>query len=133
MAERNYAFNAEYNFLTNRNIVLRPEQAIRDFDYVLEVAHDHALAMWGKGKAYNTLGRFEESIKWFRKALGVLEKEWTDPGISSFPKGKDSTTMKSISMSFVAINKDTKYLKYFQSAGIDISEDLKSAHQKLNI
>jgi len=120
VAEQNYAANAEYNFFKNRNIKLRPMQAIRDFKYVLDTTNDHALAMWGIGRAYQEMKKYAESEKWFLRTLNTIES------VDITYEGKENagdSTISSISKSFFVV-KNVIYSKYFEDAGIDVRKSL---------
>lgn len=121
VADVNYMFNLEYNFLTNRNIKCNPRQAIRDCDYVLERSLDHAMAMYTKARAYEELNDFAEAEKWYIKAIGVVQSKRcgneAETEYSEF-------SMESISKSFVVIDNNPAYGKRFKKAGIDLHECL---------
>lgn len=121
VAERNYAVNAEYNFFKNRNIKLRPMQAIKDFNYVLDTAKDNALAMYGIGCAYQEMKNYQEAEKWFLRTSNILES--SDITRREKENTVDSTT-GSISKSFFVAKKHIKYSKYFEDAGIDVRKCL---------
>ncbi|MFH0730467.1 MAG: radical SAM protein [Pseudomonadota bacterium] len=126
IAEQNYAANLDHNFLKNRNIRLRPIQAIRDFQYVLATTKNHALAMWGIGSSYQEIKAYKESEKWFLRALNIIESE---NGAYKADDNADDSTGRSISKSFFVVKK-TKYLQYFQNAGIDLLKCIEKVRQK---
>ena len=127
VAERNYECNARFNFFENRNIQLRPEQAIRDFDYVLERSIDNPLALYGKACAYERLGNDDEARRWLKRTLGVLEKAESE---SKEGNSYQANSMESISKSFVVIAGEIDYAKYFRQAGVDVRERLEGLQNR---
>jgi anaerobic magnesium-protoporphyrin IX monomethyl ester cyclase len=121
VAERNYAFNAEYNFFKNRNTKRRPLQAIRDFQYVLTTAEYNALAMYGIGCAYEEMGDYLGALEWFTKAMKVLEAE---NAISTKRENPDVSVVASISKSFFVVNSQIRYSKLFEANGINMHQRL---------
>ena len=126
VAERNYAANAEYNFFKNRNMKLRPVQAIKDFNYVLDTAGDNALAMYGIARAHQEMKNYQGAEKWFLQTLNILESTDNTQGEKEDPV---DSTMASISKSFFVVNRDIKYNKYFEGAGIDVPKCLEEVRQ----
>jgi radical SAM superfamily enzyme YgiQ (UPF0313 family) len=126
VAELNYSVNAEYNFFKNRNLKLRPEQAIKDFNYVLNTAGDNALAMYGIARAHQEMKDYEQAEKWFLKALNILESIDNTEGER---ENVVDSTIASISKSFFVVEKDIKYNKYFEGAGIDVRKCLEEVRQ----
>ena len=120
LAEKNYNVNIEYNFFHNRNLKHRPEQAIRDFNYVLDRAEDHAVGMYCMGIAYKTLGKYDEAERCLLKAIAVADASTGNAD----DKSMVDNGMESISKSFVVIGKDIKYAKYFKDGGIDLVKEL---------
>lgn len=129
VVEQNYAVNAEYNFFKNRNIKLRPEQAIRDFNYVLNTTKNHALAMWCIGCAYQEMKNYHDAEKWFIKTLNIIESTNI---IRDEKDYIDDSIINSINKSFFVIKKDVEYIKYFDNAGIDIHMYLEKFRKNLN-
>lgn len=125
IAERNYAFNAEYNFIKNRNLKLRPLQAIKDFQYVLNTAEHHALAMYGVGCAYEGMGDYPEAAKWFTKTLKVLELD----AAREKESGPRASVVASTSKSFFVVNRQIQYRKYFEAHGIDVRQRLEAVQR----
>ena len=123
VAERNYAFNAEFNFFRNRNIAQRPQQAIGDFEYVLRTAPRHPLAMYGLACAYETLGDMARSAEWLERALALVEAE----ALEEAAEAADASTAQSISKSFFVVSHAMRYVEYFQAQGVDLRQRLKRA------
>jgi radical SAM superfamily enzyme YgiQ (UPF0313 family) len=120
VAERNYEVNAHFNFFRNRNIAIRPDQAIRDFQYVLDRAPDNPLATHGIARSYRQTGDLDRAREWYRKTLALLA-DGEEHDLSNV----DETSMDSISKSFVVIRKSIPYLRYFRQAGIDVARELR--------
>ncbi len=115
ITESNYVANVEYNFFKNRNIKLRPMQAIRDFQYVLDTTNEHALAMYSIGKSYQEMKNYEEAERWFLLTLKI---------INSQNSINDKVHSGSINKSFF-LTKKINYSKYFENSNIDIAECLR--------
>ncbi|MBN1909677.1 MAG: cobalamin-dependent protein [Pirellulales bacterium] len=121
VAARNYAFNAEYNFMNNRNVTLNPEQAIRDFDYVLERSLDNPLAMYGKARSYEQMGDLDAAEIWYLRTAEALgtSREKHAPSYD-----KEDRRMGVVSNSFVVIRRQIEYNQYFEAAGVDVNQHL---------
>jgi tetratricopeptide (TPR) repeat protein len=70
----NYIANLRYNFLHNRNLERNPQQALRDYNYVIEMVPDHAVAHYASGLAHIQLGQYEFAEKSFRQADDLVEE-----------------------------------------------------------
>lgn len=103
----NYAANLKHNFINNRNLSCKPSQALRDFDYILELYADHAFAHYSRGVALRNMGRIEDA----RSAFVTAQKH--------------AIASKSIeSDKFVAniqiLDTSLRWIDYFTDNGIDI-------------
>ncbi|MGB2755816.1 MAG: cobalamin-dependent protein [Phycisphaerae bacterium] len=130
VAERNYAFNAEVNFLRNRNITARPAQAIRDFQYVLQTARHNPLAMYGLACAYERLGDGARAVEWLGRALAEVEAEAeAEAEADRAPATENQSAVRSISKSFLVVNRRIRYVQYFEAQGIDLRRRLQQARE----
>lgn len=129
IADKNYETNAEYNFFKNRNIKLRPEQAIRDFKYVLNTSKDNPLATWGMGKSYEEMKNYKEAKKWFIKTLKILENKNNDK--DNYENKYIKKSKSDIGKSFFVVRDNIYYKKYFDIAGIDINDKIKEIEIKI--
>lgn len=65
LAEINYDANIDLNFINNRNFEANPEQALRDFEYIIQLCSQHGIAHFLKGKILSRLGRKADALSCF--------------------------------------------------------------------
>jgi len=80
----NYDANIEINFIHNRNRDKNPDQAIRDFDYVMGLSYGHFMACYMKGKTLAGIGRVQEALSCFRHIQNEMSEG--DPFYPYFKK-----------------------------------------------
>lgn len=74
--EINYYYNLKVNFLNNRNMKKKNyEQALRDFEYVISMVPNHAIAYRQAALTLEKMGELEKSIEYKEKELYFLSKE----------------------------------------------------------
>lgn len=103
----NYAANLKYNFLGNRNLSEAPKQAIKDFNYVLEMVPDHAVGLYARSIAKTNLGDRAGARVDLGKALEIVNAS--------------RTKEKSIFKSNIAMtNVEMAWADYFDKLGVDL-------------
>ena len=107
----NYLSNLEHNFLRNRNLRLNPAQAIRDFDYVIEMAPDHAVAYYARSLAEMNLGEARAAALSLRTARNIVEKT----------SGYAENRFKS-NLAMTAV--DVRWGDYFAHFGVDLDAEV---------
>ncbi len=74
--EKNYEYNLRVNFLDNRNLKYgNYTQALRDFEYIMGLAPEHALAYRQATYAANKLGDVEKAVHYSRREQEIMAKE----------------------------------------------------------
>lgn len=103
----NYQANLDHNFLRNRNIIKNPRQAIRDFDYIIELYSDHAFAHHCRGVALRNSGKVDEAKAAFTTAknIAMATKDIVDDKFVANIQILDTTI---------------RWIDYFSKSGIDI-------------
>lgn len=113
--DKNYLANLEYNYVKNRNYEARPEQMIRDVDYVIELVPDHAVGYYAKGRALQAQHQYAEALAQFEKAEELVE-------ITRDAKQTHISTL-------FGFNPDSavRWYEYFEKLGIDIGSHVREA------
>jgi len=76
LSEIQYEYNLRVNFLDNRNIKNENyQQALRDFEYVISIAPDHALAYRQAALAASKLGASEKANRYSIREREIMRKE----------------------------------------------------------
>lgn len=74
--EKNYEYNLKVNFLNNRNLKLgNYPQALRDFEYIINITPNHALAYRQASLAANGVGESSKSYRYLQKEKEIMQKE----------------------------------------------------------
>jgi len=74
--EKHYAFNLRTNFLYNRNVKYSNfEQALRDFEYVIGISPDHALAYRQAALVAEKLGFLKKATEYSQKEKEIMDKD----------------------------------------------------------
>lgn len=78
LEKRMYLANLELNFVNSRALrISNFEQARRDYEHVVAIAPDHALAHWCLARAYEGLGRLKEAQQMKKKTAAIVKKNKT--------------------------------------------------------
>lgn len=109
--EMNYYANLDINFINNRNLERNPRQAIRDFNYVLEMVPEHAIGLYARSRAEQKLGELEKSRASLQLAADIVEKT----------RKLEESSFKS---NFAMTNVELAWGDYFEKLGIDIDFEL---------
>tara|TARA_R110001592_G_scaffold57277_1_gene174182 strand:+ start:60253 stop:62118 length:1866 start_codon:yes stop_codon:yes gene_type:complete len=104
----NYYANLKHNFINNRNLDRNPRQAIKDFNYVIEMVPDHAVALYCRAIANRNLGDFERSQTDLEQARKIVEAT----------RGLKKSAFKS---NIAMTNVELVWGDYFEKLGIDLS------------
>lgn len=103
----NYLANLRHNFLENRNLSINPAQAIRDFNYVIEMAPDHAMGYYARALAEHSLGRLDTARATLEVAREIVDRT----------RGHEPHRFKSnLAMTQV----DIRWIDYFNYFHLDI-------------
>lgn len=103
----NYAANLKHNFLGNRNLTQAPGQAIKDFNYVLEMVPDHAIGLYTRSIAKANLGDRAGAKSDLNMALEIVNAS--------------RTREKSIFKSNIAMTSvELAWADYFDNLGINL-------------
>jgi|GEM_PF-1221438 len=105
----NYLANLDYNFLQNRNLTKNPAQAIRDFNYVIEMAPDHAVAYYARCMAEKNQGDLNAAQISLDSAKEIVRRT-SAYGENRF---KSNLAMTSVEL---------RWGDYFQHFGIDLDQ-----------
>ncbi|MEQ8228973.1 MAG: radical SAM protein [Rhodospirillales bacterium] len=116
----NYYANLKHNFINNRNLNLNPRQAIKDFNYVIEMVPDHAVALYCRAIAKWNLGDFDSSNTDLERAREIAE---------ATRHLKKSAFKSNIAMT----NVELVWVDYFERLGVDLSLPLTGAKQAIGI
>jgi len=108
----NYFVNLKTNFVNNINLYSKPEQAIRDFDYIIEIVPDQAFAYYGRGEAYNNMGNIDAALQNFKIAASLAENS----------KTLEVNCIKSASAILYA---KIKWFEHFETFDIDLEQKIK--------
>jgi len=74
--EINYEYNLKVNFLNNRNLKLgNYAQALKDFEYIIDIAPNHALAYRQASLAANGVGNSSKSYMYLQKEKEIMQKK----------------------------------------------------------
>jgi hypothetical protein len=74
--ETNYLYNLKVNFINNRNIKYQNfKQALRDFEYIIAITTDHALAYRQAALVSNKLGETAKQSFYLKKEKEILSKK----------------------------------------------------------
>ena len=107
----NYFANIEHNFVNNRNLTIDPERAIMDFNYVIEMVPDHAVALYFTGIAYKNLKKFDLALKFMQSAKDLVEES----------KKLDQHEFKS-NLAMVSVK--VRWVEYFERFNIQIDKEI---------
>ncbi len=110
--ESNYRANLKYNFLENRNLHTKPQQALRDFNYILELYRDHAIGHYARGVALKNLGNAKEAIKAFQTARDLI-------------KQSDTVESNRFSSNIQTLDTELHWGRYFEHFSIDLDREIK--------
>ncbi len=71
--ETNYLANLQINFMNSRNLRSdRADQAIKDFNWIIELVPDHAMAYYALGKAYKIKNEMPKAENAWKKTQQIL-------------------------------------------------------------
>ena len=101
-----------FKFVNNINLYSKPEQAIRDFDYIIEIVPDQAFAYYGRGDAYNNMGNLDAALQNFKIAASLAENS----------KTLEVNCIKSASAILYA---KIKWFEHFETFDIDLEQKIK--------
>lgn len=107
----NYYANLKHNFINNRNLILNPCQAIKDFNYVIEMVPDHAVGLYSRAIAKLNLGDVHGSDADLMNARRIVEET----------RHLERSAFKS---NIAMTNVELVWADYFEKLGIDISVPL---------
>ncbi len=69
-------YNSKVNFINNRNIKCgNYDQALRDFEYIINIAPGHALAYRQAALVSEMLGDYEKAVKYAKQEITILKEE----------------------------------------------------------
>lgn len=115
----NYDANIEYNFVNNRNLKIDPTRAIMDFNYIVEMVPDHAIALYFTGIAYKELKDVNNSLKFFKKAKDLVDES----------KEQDSNEFKSnLAMTSAKI----RWIDYFTRFNLDADKEIDNLKKSIS-